>query len=359
MKRIRLLIVDDSVVVRRILRDVLSTDPGIEIAGVAANGRIALAMVEQTTPDLITLDIEMPEMDGIETLRHLRQSHPQLPVIMFSTLTSRGAMATLDALALGARDYVTKPANVGSVSAGMERIREELVPKIKALCGWRAEPVISRPPPAKYLVSAEATTVRPSGPIEIVTIGCSTGGPNALAEVLPQLPANFPVPVLVVQHMPATFTRFLAERLNTSCALRVAEAEPNHLLEPGVIWIAKGDYHMRVYAEGCKMRLQTYQGPAENSCRPSVDVLFRSAAKTYGRQTLAVIMTGMGQDGLRGTEELKSVGAQVVAQDEATSVVWGMPGFVVQAGLADRVLPLPQIGQEIARRVIASQRVSA
>jgi two-component system, chemotaxis family, protein-glutamate methylesterase/glutaminase len=279
-------------------------------------------------------------------------------VIMFSTLTSRGAMATLDALALGARDYVTKPANVGSVSTGIERIREELVPKIKALCGWRAEPVVASPP-LNYPARTEVKTIQPPAPIEVVTIGCSTGGPNALAEVLPQLPANFPVPVLVVQHMPATFTRFLAERLNTSCALRVAEAEPNRLLEPGVIWIAKGDYHMKVYAEGCKIRLQTYQGPAENSCRPSVDVLFRSAAKTYGRQTLAVIMTGMGQDGLRGTEELKSVGAQIVAQDEATSVVWGMPGFVVQSGLADRVLPLPQIGQEIARRVIASQRVSA
>ena len=356
MKPIRVLIVDDSVVVRRILRDALSVDPSIEIAGVAANGRIALSLVEQVTPDIVTLDIEMPEMDGIEVLRHLSQSHPRLPVIMFSTLTARGAVATLDALALGARDYVTKPANVGSVTNGIEKIRDELLPKIKALCGPRMEFAPSRPRRA----SQPALPIRsPQVPFEVVTIGCSTGGPNALAEVLPQIPADFPAPILIVQHMPPTFTRFLAERLNTSCPLRVAEAEPNRLLDPGTIWIAPGDYHLAVYSEGTRHRLRTHQAPPENSCRPAVDVLFRSAAKAFGKHTLAVVMTGMGQDGLRGAEDLKAAGATIIAQDEATSVVWGMPGFVANAHLADRVLPLSEIGREIVWRVRDSHAVPA
>jgi two-component system, chemotaxis family, protein-glutamate methylesterase/glutaminase len=357
MKRIRVLVVDDSVVVRRMLRDVLAGDADIEVAGVAANGRIALAMAEQLNPDLITLDIEMPEMDGIEVLRQLKVRSSETPVIMFSTVTQRGAVATLDALALGARDYVTKPANIGSVSVGMQRIREELVPKIKALCGW------TRVPPATPARPMNASRVlvpmRSAAPFEIVVIGTSTGGPNALSDILPQLPADFPVPVAVVQHMPPTFTRFLAERLNASCQLQVMEAGADQKLEAGGIWIAPGDSHISVYSQGLTKRLRSHQGPLENSCRPAVDVLFRTTAAACGRNTLAVILTGMGQDGLRGVQELKSVGATVLAQDEATSVVWGMPGFVVQGGLADRVLPLSQMGHEITRRVVASHRMEA
>ena len=355
MKRIRVLVVDDSVVVRRILRDVIERDALMEVVGVAANGRIALSMVEQLSPDIVTLDVEMPEMDGIEVLRHLRESCPRLPVIMFSTLTQRGAMATLDALALGARDYVTKPANVGSVTTGMDRIRDELIPKIKALYGLTEAACSSRP------VSRPAAIRAPQvpSPIDIVAIGTSTGGPNALSCVLPQLPADLPVPVVVVQHMPPTFTKFLADRLDTSCELRVAEAGRDQELAPGTIWIAAGDFHLSVYADGTRRRLRSHQSPPENSCRPAVDVLFRSVADTYGANALAVVMTGMGQDGLRGAERLRVKGAQIVAQDEATSVVWGMPGFVVEAGLADQVLPLPEIGSEIVRRVKASNRVMA
>ncbi|MGZ4787563.1 MAG: protein-glutamate methylesterase/protein-glutamine glutaminase [Terriglobales bacterium] len=356
MKRIRVLIVDDSLVVRRLVRDALSTDPELEICGVAANGRIAVSMIEQISPDILTLDIEMPEMDGLEVLRQLGTKGMTIPVIMFSTLTQRGAIATLEALALGARDYVTKPANVGSVTTAIETIRMELVPKIKALCG--GAPIVKR---AEALVP-KLSFARPEaarkvvGPIEVVAIGTSTGGPNALANVLPALPGDFPVPVLVVQHMPPTFTRFLAERLNRECQLRVAEAAEDQVLAAGQVLVAPGDFHMVVEQRGTRVHLRTVHTPPENSCRPAVDVLFRSVARVYGGRALAVVMTGMGQDGLRGAEQLHEAGANILAQDEASSVVWGMPGFVAQAGLAAKVLPLPQIAGEIVRRVNESHR---
>jgi len=360
MKPIRVLIVDDSVVVRRIIRDALGVDPGIEISGVAANGRIALAMIEQCLPDIVTLDVEMPEMDGLEVLRHLRAKRPDLPVIMFSTLTERGAAATLDSLALGARDYVTKPANVGSVTTAIEAIRTELAPKIKALCGMKTSgpgPSVSAPVNALYSTSAARLAI--TRPIEIVAIGTSTGGPNALAEVLPQIPPDFPAAVVVVQHMPPTFTRFLAERLNNDCRMPVAEGSDNVLVRPGPIWIAPGDFHLVAEQRGLKVHLRTLHTPQENSCRPAVDVLFRSVARVYGSRAMAVVMTGMGQDGLRGAQELHGEGATILAQDEASSVVWGMPGFVAQAGLAAKILPLPQIAMEIVRRVRESHRVGA
>ena len=349
----RILIVDDSVVIRQLLREVLASDPQLEVAGVAANGRIALAMLNQLSPDLVTLDVEMPVLDGLETLKQLRQSHPRLPVIMFSTLTARGAEATIESLAFGASDYVTKPANVGSVTVAKERIREQLIPKIKALCKLTPETPIalsvrlrpSVPIPAPSRQQQRASTV------DVVAIGCSTGGPNALAEVLPNLPANLAVPVVVVQHMPATFTRFLAQRLDTICPLRVREAVSGELLQPGTIWIAPGDFHLKVVRSAAGLQLVTEQSPPENSCRPSVDVLFRSIAGAYSGSVLAVVLTGMGQDGLRGCKELYAVGAHIVVQDEASSVVWGMPGFIAREQIADRVLPLPEIGPEITRRV--------
>lgn len=356
MKRIRVLIVDDSVVVRRIVKDGLSPDPSIEICGVAANGRIALSLIEQTAPDLVTLDIEMPEMDGLSVLRELRVKRPELPVIMFSTLTQRGAVATLDALALGARDYVAKPANVGSVTSSIETIRSELIPKIKALCGIGSmPPVPSVSPRALPSVSPVLAPVI-ARPVEIVAIGTSTGGPNALSQVLPHLPADLPAAVVIVQHMPPTFTRFLAERLNGTCRIPVAEATADQVLTPGNILVAPGDFHVVAERIGTRVHLRTMQSPPENSCRPSVDVLFRSVAQAFGPRSLAVVMTGMGQDGLRGAEALHETGATILAQDEASSVVWGMPGFVAQAGLASRVLPLPEISMEIVRRVKDSHR---
>jgi two-component system chemotaxis response regulator CheB len=345
MSRTRVLIVDDAVVIRRMLTDVLAEDPAIEVVGAAANGHIALAKLPQVNPDLVVLDVEMPEMDGLETLKAIRAVRPALPVIMFSTLTSRGAQTTLDALALGATDYITKPANVGSVVLACQRVREELVPRIKALCARPVRPPASAAPPPR----AAADGV--PGEIDAVVIGVSTGGPNALAAIMPRIPGDFPVPILIVQHMPPLFTRFLADRLGNLGQLTVQEGRPGARVEPGSVWIAPGDWHMTVERSSDGVVLRTDQGPQENSCRPAADVLFRSVADVYGGRVLGVVLTGMGQDGCRGSERIREAGGQILAQDEATSVVWGMPGYVAQAGLASRVLPLDQIAPEIVRRV--------
>jgi two-component system, chemotaxis family, protein-glutamate methylesterase/glutaminase len=359
MTRIRVLVVDDSVVFRRMLKEALSQDPELEVVGLAANGRIALNLIEQCTPDVVTLDLEMPDGDGLEVLRQLQPRLARLPVIMFSTLTERGAAATLDALALGARDYVTKPCN-GGAEASTARIRDELIPKIKALSGL-SRGIELRPQIPRAAIPGITRAASPGirTPIELVAIGTSTGGPNALTAVLPQFPRQFPAAMAVVQHMPPTFTRFLAERLNTACELQVVEAAHDQVVKPGSIWIAPGDFHMAVENEGTQVHLRAFRTPPENSCRPSVDVLFRSVARTYGPRALAVVMTGMGQDGLRGCEQLHETGAAILAQDEASSVVWGMPGFVVNAGLASKVVPLSQIAAEIIRRVQQSHTSSA
>ena len=368
MRKIRVLIVDDAVVVRKMVSDVLAADPVLEVVGTAANGRIGLAKIPQVNPDLVTLDVEMPEMDGLQTLAELRKTYPRLPVVMFSTLTARGAEATLDALSLGANDYVAKPANVGSVAVGMQRIREDLIPKIKALCpgivsGLRPPASSSRPvqpesrPQLQSKPLLEQTPHAPGRRVDVVAIGVSTGGPNALAELLPSLPADFPVPIVIVQHMPPLFTKLLAERLAAKSAIQVHEGFAGALLQPACAWVAPGDFHMTIARDAAAVRLQMHKGPPENSCRPAVDVLFRSVAKVYGANTLAVVLTGMGQDGLRGCEEIREVGGQILAQDEESSVVWGMPGFVAQAGLADKILPLVQIAPEIARRVRESRGV--
>jgi two-component system chemotaxis response regulator CheB len=344
--KIRILVVDDAVVFRRLVADELNADPALEVVGTAANGRIALAKLPQVNPDLVILDIEMPELDGQATLREIRKTHPKLPVIMFSALTERGAAATLDALALGATDYFAKPA-AGGPDASLRVIRDELIPEIKALCGRRAEPVAVPAPPD----SGPART----GPVDIVAVATSTGGPNALAEVFAGLPADLPVPVVIVQHMPPMFTRLLAERLSADHPVKVEEGRSGGLLRPAHAWIAPGDHHMVVARDAGPARVLLHQDPPENSCRPAADVLFRSVARAFGPAALAVVMTGMGQDGLRGCEAIREAGGQVIAQDEASSVVWGMPGFVARAGLADRVLPLALIAPEIVRRVRAGR----
>lgn len=360
MLKIRVLVVDDSVVVRQLVSNILSEDPELEVVGVAANGRIALSKIEQVNPDVVTLDIEMPVLDGLATLKELRKTHPRLPVIMFSTLTARGGAATLDALSLGANDYVTKPSNVGRVSEAMEQIRATLNPKIKALCakvlGGHVAGITA---PRKAILpnlGAPQRFRRPRGrpencPVEVVTVGVSTGGPNALATVIPQFPADLPVPVLIVQHMPALFTQLLAQRLTRLASLDVREGVDGAVVEPGTVWLAPGDHHMVVRREAGTVRLAVNQEPPENSCRPAADPLFRSVAEAYGPGTLAVVMTGMGRDGFQGCEHVRHRGGQIVVQDEATSVVWGMPGFVAQADMADRVVPLERIADVIISRV--------
>ncbi len=359
MSKIRVLIVDDAVVIRRIVSDVLGADPEIEVVGTAANGKIGLARIPQLNPDLVTLDVEMPEMDGLQTIREIRKTYPRLPVIMFSTLTSRGASATLDALSAGASDYVTKPANVGSVAVAMARIREELIPKIKHLC-QKASPVPRQDAAAPIMARSIRTIPRIAGAVEAVVIGVSTGGPNALAEVIPAIPGTLPVPVLIVQHMPPVFTKVLAERLNQQSALMVKEGEAGERIVPGVVYIAPGDWHMSVERIGTDCRIRLTQSPPENSCRPAADVLMRSAATAFGAGTLGVVLTGMGQDGLRGSEAIQDAGGSIFVQDEATSVVWGMPGYVARANLADRQVPLSEVASEITRRVMEkrSRRVA-
>jgi two-component system chemotaxis response regulator CheB len=351
MPKIRVLIVDDAVVIRRLVADCLAEDPAIEVIATAANGQIGLAKIEQLNPDLVTLDVEMPVLDGLQTLAALRRAHPRLPVIMFSTLTERGAAATLDALARGASDYVTKPANVGSVGAAQQRIRDELIPKIKALC--RLSPL---PCPGAPLGERGAVSARPTAPaagprpVDLVAIGVSTGGPNALAKLLPGLARSQPVPILIVQHMPALFTRLLAERLAAVSGFTVREGVEGARLRPGEVWIAPGGFHLELAGASGAPHLHVQEEAPENSCRPSVDVLFRSVARFYGARSLAVVLTGMGHDGLRGCAAIREAGGQVLVQDEATSVVWGMPGAVSQAGLAERVLPLAELAAEIDRR---------
>ena len=348
MEKIRVLVVDDSFVVRRVVTEELAAQPDIEVAGSASTGRIALEKMAQLNPDLVILDIEMPDMDGLTALTHLHQTHPKTPVVMFSSLTALGAAATLEALSRGASDFFAKPGGAGGLEASRKVIRDELIPAIRALCirkpaSAAAGTISAIPPPSR----ASDATAR----VDLLAIGASTGGPNALAELFAELPADFAVPILVVQHMPPMFTHYLAERLTKNSKVPTVEAKSDVELEPGKACVAPGDFHMVIVRNGTQVRTQLHQGPQENACRPAVDPLFRSVASIYGRNCLAVVLTGMGQDGLRGCESIRAAGGQILAQDEATSVVWGMPGFVARAGLADKVLPLSLIAGEIIRRV--------
>jgi two-component system chemotaxis response regulator CheB len=352
---IRVMVVDDSVVVRKIVTDVLSADPDIEVVGTAVNGRIALSKLPQLQPDLVTMDIEMPELNGIEAVRAIRsgaggQAQSRVPIIMFSTLTERGASATLDALSAGANEYVTKPANVGSVGQSMESVREQLIPKIKALTGRPVTVGPARaaaPPPPRPAAPRTGPGKKPA----VLVIGSSTGGPEALAKVLPQLPASLPVPVLLVQHMPPVFTRQFAQRLDRLCPLRVVEASDGSPLLPGTVHLAPGDHHLVVRSTGRGLHTGLNQGPPENFCRPAVDPLFRTAVTAFDGAVLGVVLTGMGADGRNGAGEIRAAGGTVIVQDQATSVVWGMPGAISQAGFADEVLPLDRIPDAIQRHL--------
>ncbi len=350
--KIRVLVVDDSVVIRRLVAHALAEDPMLEVVGVAADGAIAIERIAQLNPDVITLDIEMPGMDGLAVLRRLRAQDARPRVVMFSTLTERGAALTLESLALGADDYVAKAANVGSLDRSMASLRTELIPKIRQFFLLPDEPPAVRPPAALPLGTSPSCRAAGSPPRrrDVVAIGVSTGGPTALGAIVPQFPADFPLPILIVQHMPPLFTRFLAERLQAVARLKVVEAAQGTRVSPGVILIAPGDYHMRVRREGREAVIQLDQAPPENSCRPSVDVMFRSVGEVYGAASVCAVLTGMGQDGLRGAEILRACAGYVIAQDEATSVVWGMPGVVARAGLADCILPLDAVVPEILRQ---------
>lgn len=350
--RTRILIVDDSAVMRSLLRAVINQDAGLEVAGAAADGVAALNAIDTFHPDLVLLDVEMPVMDGLVTLRKLRARGHRIPVIMYSSLTQRGAKVTIEALASGATDYVAKPSGQSSREAAMRALSHDLIPRIHALTNVTQAGLTS----AAHASSLASPPKEP--PVSFIpaalVIGVSTGGPAALDILLPELPACFPLPVLIVQHMPELFTGLLAERLNGRCPLRVHEGVEGEPVREGSIYIARGNWHMelRVGAHsGFPATLRLNQDALENHCRPSVDALFRSAAAVYGAGVLAVVLTGMGSDGMSGARIIRECGGIVLAQDEASSVVWGMPGAVIMAGLAHRVLPLKAIAGEILRLV--------
>lgn len=370
-RRTRILIVDDSAVMRSLLRSVVSSDPGLEVSGTAADGATALGAIAQSQPDLILLDVEMPVMDGLVTLKELQRRGHKMPVIMCSSLTKRGAQVTIEALAGGAADYVAKPTSQSGREQAQRTLAQELIPKIHALTrpsqnqnpnrnpafpgrAVPAFPGVTRPS------SAASTTLfnappRPQ-PITtvptVVAIGVSTGGPAALDILLPSLPANFGLPILIVQHMPELFTKLFAQRLNGRCKLRVCEASEADPVTAGTISIARGNWHLEVLppaSSSAPPTLHLSQGPFENHCRPAVDVLFRSVSRVYGAGVLAVVLTGMGSDGLLGCRVVREQGGAVLAQDEASSTIWGMPGAVTNAGLANKVLPLDAVAPEILR----------
>ncbi|MBC8069831.1 MAG: chemotaxis response regulator protein-glutamate methylesterase [Deltaproteobacteria bacterium] len=342
MPRTRVLIVDDSVVIRKLVGEGLALDPSIEVIGTASSGQTALSRLAVSTPDVVTLDIEMPGMDGLATLKEIRRRFPKLPVIMVSTLTQRGALMTLDCLAAGASDYVAKPTGLSSPAAGRDWVRSELAPRV-----LQFESKVAVPGAAPAIVRQRGPAPARTRGFEVLAIGSSTGGPTALHAVFASLPADFPLPIVIVQHMPPIFTRLLAERLDQVGRIRVEEATDGAVLEPGRAWVAPGGRHMQITTDGPRRICRLVDTPAEHSVRPAVDVMFRSLPAIYGPGILALILTGMGADGLLGCEIIKQAGGSVIVQDKATSVVWGMPGVVSAAGLADQTLPLARIGPTI------------
>lgn len=364
---IRVLAADDSAVMRGIMRHLFLRHGGnpkgeqsrMELCGVARDGVECLEAVQQLKPDVLVLDLEMPRLNGLEVLERLRRESPGLPVIMCSSHTEHGARSTLEALARGASDYVMKPVEQKDFASALLSLAQQLLPRVAALAKGTRQQRAGKSGQLRSgaaRMSAEAT-------IELVVIGLSTGGPSALEQMLPKLPADFPVPVMIVQHMPKLFTAPLAERLNKCCSLRVEQAYDGAVIRPGTVWLAPGDSHMEV-ADGVlgtgeearrRGRVKLHQREMLNHCRPSVDHLFFSAARMYGAGTLALMMTGMGSDGLDGARAVHERGGVVLAQDEATSAVWGMPGRVTEAGIASATLPLDALADELMQRAYAGR----
>ena len=359
---LRVLVVDDSPLYRKVIGDILGELPGVEVVGTAHNGKMALSRLQALRPDLLTLDVEMPEMDGLEVLRAIQSQGLDVGAIMCSTLTQRGSDTTIAALELGAFDFITKP-NGSSLDENRRSLRSALAPLAQAFASRRRIKKIlrgsiplpsqgeSKPGQAAYL--PEAGPSRRRTPPTVVGIGVSTGGPAALAQMLPKLPGNLGVPFLIVQHMPPIFTQSLAQRLDDKCTVKVKEAADGMPLLPNVALIAPGGKQMKVTSGVVPAQkfVRITEDPPENSCRPSVDYLFRSLAEHYGDQAAAVIMTGMGSDGSAAIRLLKRRGATIIAQDEASCVVYGMPKEPIESGAADMIVPLDQIAAAICRLV--------
>lgn len=361
MKKIKVLIVDDSALVRNMLAEILSADPQIDVVGSAPNPNVARDKIKRLNPDVLTLDVEMPEMDGITFLRNLMRLRP-MPVVMVSTLTERGADVTLDALELGAIDFITKPKSDFMNVIG--DYTEELVSKVKAASQARVVALTDMKPRP---VAVEELEVNPSNSADVViakqarqrnfkttdkliAIGASTGGTEAIKHVVRDLPADTPG-VVITQHIPEAFSKTFAQRLDGLSAMTVKEAEDGDQILRGHVYIAPGSHHMLIERDGARFVCRLHDGPPVNRHKPAVDVMFRSVAQNIGANAVGVLLTGMGNDGAQGLKELQNIGCPTIAQDEKTSVVWGMPGEAVKLGAADEVLPLNKVARGMLKRV--------
>jgi two-component system, chemotaxis family, protein-glutamate methylesterase/glutaminase len=349
-KKIRVLVVDDSAVMRQLLTEILASDAGIEVVGTAADPYIAREKIKMLNPDVLTLDVEMPKMDGLAFLRNLMRLRP-MPVVMCSSLTQQGANVALDALALGAIDYVAKP--VFDVVHGIKDSAQEIITKVKMAARVQVRPLVEAPLlhvaqshdagvvlPKRTAPSKFATTEK------IVAIGASTGGTEAIKEVLSHLPSDVPG-IVIAQHIPRAFSGPFALRMNASSALNVCEAQDGQPILAGHAYIAPGDQHLMVICDGARYRCRLSDGDLVNRHRPSVDVLFRSVAQSAGRNSVGIMLTGMGRDGAEGLREMRQAGASTIAQDEESSVVWGMPGAAWQIGAVQSLHPLSEIAGQI------------
>jgi two-component system chemotaxis response regulator CheB len=374
-KKIKVLVVDDTIVYRKAVSDVLAEIPNVEVVGVAHNGKIAMSKIKSLKPDLLTLDIEMPEMNGIEVLQQIQNQKIPISCIMISTLTTEGGEMTMKALELGAFDFILKPA-AANITKSKDLLRKLLIPLIKEFQKGQIKTVLSphssaqtrilptaqrsalkstvlnRPLPSRSL-PGKIAALSPAGKSEIITIGISTGGPNALNRMLPMLPKDIGVPIVIVQHMPALFTKSLAESLNKKCALTIKEAEEGEPLKPNYVYIAPGGKQTKLIAaaNGIDRLIKITNDAPENSCKPSADYLFRSIADYYVGRATAVIMTGMGSDGTKGLVTLKKKGAYIIAQNKESCVVYGMPKAPADMGIVDVIAPLDSIANEILKTI--------
>jgi two-component system, chemotaxis family, protein-glutamate methylesterase/glutaminase len=374
---LKVMVVDDTIVYRKIVTDILSELSDVEVVGTASNGKLALHKIPALKPDLITLDIEMPEMNGLDFLAHVQEEWPEIGVVMLSTSTREGGEMTIRALELGAFDFIPKPLS-GTMADNKEEIRTLLAPILKAfkrrreiknILSGKPDPSVSTTksalPPQKKVISEDTIAQRMKkitrqniAKSEIIAIGISTGGPNALAKMMPMIPPDIGVPILIVQHMPPIFTESLAKSLDAKSALPVREARDGQILTKNTALIAPGGKHMKIVAsaDGMNRIIRITDDPPENSCRPSVDYLFRSIAEHYVGRATGVIMTGMGADGCKGAKLLKKNGAFIIAQDEDSCTVFGMPKEIIEADLADAVVSLDIMAQEIVNSVAKKAR---
>jgi len=353
LKKIKVLVIDDSALIRQLLTDILNSDPELEVVGTAADPLIAREKIKQLKPDVLTLDVEMPKMDGVTFLKNLMRLHP-MPVVMVSTLTEAGADVTFEALEIGAVDFVTKPKI--DVSHSLQAYAEEIIGKVKMAAGARVRSYKDIPLSGDVApkLSADAVLAKKHAPLRIKTteriiaLGASTGGTEAIKEVLMRMPASAPG-MVITQHIPEAFSKPFAKRMDASSAMTVCEAQDGQQIVPGHAYIAPGGRYLYVERSGARYLCRLSDGPPVNRHRPSVDVLFRSVAQCVGLNAIGVILTGMGDDGARGMKEMKDAGAKTVAQDEITSVVWGMPGEAVKHGGVDDVLPLERIAERVLK----------